>query len=216
MDKIKILISDDHTVFSECLKKVLEMQEDFIVVGTAKNGPEAIRRAEETHPDVILMDIQMPIMDGIRSTKILKERLPSTNVIILTMHAEDKYIMETINSGANGYILKDLSINEVVQAIRSAAMGNYMLSPAAIRKILEHNNEKLDESNNLEEQITRRELEIVSLVAEGFSNKEIARKLCLSASTIKNHISNIFSKLECSNRAELVNTAIKKQLIKPK
>jgi DNA-binding NarL/FixJ family response regulator len=215
MGEIKILIADDHTVFCECLKKVLEMQEDFKVVGIAKNGPEAVRRAEETLPDVILMDIQMPTMDGIRSTKLIKERLPSASVVILTMHAEDKYVMETIKAGANGYILKDLSVKEVVQAVRSAAMGNYMLTQAAIRKLVEHNTKNLYEDYDLHDKLTKRELEIVSLIAAGFSNKEIANKLFISFSTVKNHISNIFAKLQCSNRAELVNKAIKKQLIQP-
>lgn len=214
MGKVRVLIADDHTVFCDCLKKVLEMQEDLEVVGVAKSGPEAVRRAEETRPDVVLMDIQMPVLDGVRATKLIKELLPSTNILILTMHIEDKYLVDAIEAGASGYLLKELSVSEVVQAVRSVASGNYMLTPAAVKKLLKRANRE-DERNTSHFQLTRRELEVISLVAAGLTNKEIANKLCVSLSTVKNHLSNIFAKLQCSNRAELVSKAINEELVKP-
>ncbi|AGL00656.1 response regulator transcription factor [Desulfoscipio gibsoniae] len=216
MDTIRILIADDHTVFCDCLKKVLEMQTDFKVVGIAKNGPEAVRRAEETRPDVVLMDVQMPVLDGIRSTRLIKERLPSTNVVVLSMHTGNQYVMDSIDAGAHGYLLKDFSIDEVVQAVRSAAKGNHMLTRAIFQRLFQQTGAN-DESTKLygiTYQLTERELQVISLVAAGLTNKEIGNELCLSYSTIKNHLSNIFGKLHCSNRAELVNKAIHENLIK--
>lgn len=216
MGKTRILIADDHTVFCDCLKKVLEMQEDFEIVAIAKSGPEAVRRAEETCPDVVLMDIQMPAMDGVRSTRMIKERLPSTGVVVLTMHSEDKYITDAINAGANGYLLKDLSINEVVNAVRSAAKGNFTLSAAAAKRLFKKDGKNCDNLTGIGSaglQLTERELNIVSLVATGLTNKEIADEMYLSVSTVKNHLSNIFAKLQCSNRAELVNKAISEKMI---
>jgi len=218
VDKIRILIADDHTVFCDCLKKVLEMQEDFEVIGIAKSGPEAVMRTEETCPDVVLMDIQMPVMDGIRSARLIKERLPATNVVFLTMHSKDKYVIDSIDAGANNYLLKDSSISEVVKAVRSAATGNYMLSGAVrdlLQKIARTNNGLTEPPCVLSSQLTKRELKIVSLVAAGLTNKDIANELYLSASTVKNYLSNIYAKLQCSNRAELVNVAISEKLIEP-
>jgi DNA-binding NarL/FixJ family response regulator len=217
MDTIRILIADDHTVFCDCLKKVLEMQTGFQVVGTAKNGPEAVRRAEETKPDVVLMDVQMPVLDGIHSTRLIKERLPSTNVVVLSMHTGSQYVMDSIDAGAHGYLLKDFSIDEVVQAVRSAAKGNHMLTRAIFQRLFQQTgaNDALSKGYDTTYQLTERELQVVTLVAAGLTNKEIAGELCLSYGTIKNHLSNVFGKLQCSNRAELVNKAIRENLIKP-
>lgn len=218
MDKIRVLIADDHTVFCDCLKKVLEMQGDFEIVGIARSGPEAVRKAEETGPDVVLMDIQMPAMDGIRSTRLIKERLPSTSVVVLTMHHEEKYVMDSIDAGASSYLLKDLSINEVLQAIRFASTGNYMFSVPSVKSLIQHaikSNERGSKSNCSQFQLTERDLDIISLVAAGLTNKMIAKELCLSSSTVKNYLSSIYAKLQCSNRAELVNKAIGEEIIEP-
>lgn len=197
MDQISIMIVDDHTIFCEGLKRVLESRKDLTVVGVVKNGFEAIQKAGVYLPSVILMDVEMPKMGGIEATLILKKRFPFISILMLTMHANDNFFYESRKAGASGYILKDTTVENLFMAIQ------------LIQRKQNHSydNMLLSFSDSIEKttyRLTAREQEVLSLVATGMTNKEISEKLYVSMHTIKNHLSHIFEKLNCSNRAEAV------------
>ncbi|MEW5922271.1 MAG: response regulator transcription factor [Bacillota bacterium] len=191
------MIVDDHNIFCEGLKWVLETKDEFTVVAVAKNGFEAIQKAEEYLPDIILMDVEMPKMGGIEATRVIKKRLPFVNILMLTMHAQDKLLFESREAGACGYILKDADMdilcNSIIQADKECE--NKTKKIISVFPDLSEKNMQL---------LTPREQEIISLVAAGYTNKEIAHNLFVSTHTIKNHLSRIFAKINCTNRTEAV------------
>jgi len=214
MQKIKILLVDDQRLIREGLKTLLELENDFKVVGEAKNGKDAVEQFRKLRPEVVLMDIRMPEMDGVQATQVIKMNYDSAKIIILTTFDEDEYVFEAIRAGAVGYLLKDVSSEEIASAVRIVSQGGALLQPNVTKKILKEFStleKPLLRSENIK--LSEREKEIVSLVAMGLTNSEIAEKLFLSEGTVKNYISNIFSKLGAKNRASLIEIARKGGLI---
>ena len=211
--KIRILIADDQRLMREGLRTILEDMPDMEVVGEAENGLIAIQNAENEHPDVILMDIRMPLLDGIEATeKILTQASPKPSILLLTTFDAPELVIEGISAGAMGYILKDCSSEELCTAIRAVAHGQVLLQASSAaqllaglpKSVLKGSREKLFLSEAEKVGLTARELEVVRLMAQGHSNAEIADKLLLSDATIKTHINHIFAKLEARNRAQAI------------
>ncbi|HLO11718.1 MAG TPA: response regulator transcription factor [Pseudoneobacillus sp.] len=208
----EIMIVDDQEMVREGLRLILSMHEEIEIVGEAANGEELLALLQKRLPEVILMDIRMPVMNGLDSLKIVKETYPSVKVIILTTFNEDEYIFNGLKFGADGYILKDSNSKEMIKAIKAACEGNMLLHSQVSLKIskvlhaMEHTS--LDEENRIKEKLdnklTPREIEVVELVMQGKSNKQIGSALFLTEGTVKNYISRILDKLELNNRTELV------------
>ena len=205
---IPILIVDDQALFREGLHTLLSVQPDFEVVGEASNGEEAIRLAVRFHPAVILMDLRMPVMDGVTATRRLKDTLPDCRVLVLTTFDDDENVFEGLRAGAVGYLLKDVSSDKLFEAIRATARGEYFLTPSITAKVLAEfsriSRPVVPSSNNPIEALSGREIEILKLVAMGSSNKEIAERLVIAEGTVKNHMTNILNKLEVKDRMQAV------------
>ena len=204
---IRVLIADDHTIVRSGVRLLLEAEPDVEVVGEALDGLEAIRLAEELHPDVILMDIAMPGMDGLEATLHIKNSMPDTNVLVLTMHRTDEYFFEMLQAGASGYILKGAQTEELINAVRVVSRGEIFLYPAVAGKLVENYLSRNEGADNPDLALSRREKEILKFLADGYSNKEIADKLVVSPSTVHSHRSNLMNKLGLNTRHELVSYA---------
>lgn len=204
---IKVLIVDDQSLIREGLSMMLSLYDTVTIVGEAKNGQEAIEFLENEDIDLILMDIRMPIMDGVEATKIIKEKYPEIKILILTTFNEDKYIFEGLKNGADGYLLKDISSEELVKAIETVYKGNMLLQPGIAKKIIDSIDKKHGNLNKITKddfkELSKREYEIALLVGEGKSNKEISSKLFITEGTVKNHITKILDKLEIRDRTQL-------------
>lgn len=197
---IRILIADDHAVVRQGLKMFLALEDDLEVIGEAANGAEALRMARALHPDVILMDILMPEMDGITATAAVRKELPEIEVVALTSVLEDKSVVGAIRAGAIGYLLKDTEASDLVSAIRAAAAGQVQLSPKAAARLMRE--VRTPETPDLAEPLTERETDVLRLLAQGKANKEIALVLFIGEKTVKTHVSNILSKLNVSSRTQ--------------
>jgi len=214
MDTIKVLLADDHTMFREGLRVILDRQKDMRVVGEVEDGVEAVKKTAELAPDIVLMDINMPVMDGVRASRLITAQDQRVGIIILTMYREDKYVFEAIKAGARGYVVKDARANELFKAIRAVYRGEALIDPVVAAKLLEDFRRLAEERSRKDFlDLNKREIEILSLVAQGATNKEIADELYFSEQTIKNNLSIIFQKLHVNNRAEAVTYAIKEGLI---
>jgi len=212
LEKIKVLIVDDHQVVRQGLRTFLELQDDVIVTGEAGDGLEAVEMVRQHKPDVVLMDLVMPRLDGISAMRQVMALGLSTRVIALTSFTEDDQVFPAIQAGASGYLLKDVSPEDLVEAIRAAHRGEATLHPDITRKLMN----KVAQPDALESQVedlTERELEVTRLVAQGRSNHEIAQELVISEKTVKSHVSNILSKLHLDDRTQLAIYAIKKGLV---
>jgi len=212
-DQISVLIADDHTIVRSGVRLLLEAESDIRVVGEALNGREALELAESLQPDVVLMDITMPEMDGLEATKEIKSRFPQINVLVLTMHRSDEYFFEMLKAGASGYILKGAKTSELINAVRIVQGGEVFLYPSMIQKLVQGYLQLADLDNEGEPSLSPREKEIFRLLAEGYSNKEIAEKLVISPSTVHSHRGNLMDKLGLGNRRELIQYARKRGLI---
>lgn len=204
---IKVLIADDGTLFAESLRRVLEEMSSAIkVIAIAHNGRETVRRANELRPDVILMDVRMPELDGVAATAQILASLPQTRIIVLTNFDDDEYVKEAIGQGAAGYLLKDISPEHLVEAVEGANDQAIVLSPAVASK-LAHDLTSSSSSNVPEwyANLSRREKEVLSCMARGQSNKEIAETLFLAEQTVRNHVSEIYSKTDIHNRMRLID-----------
>jgi DNA-binding NarL/FixJ family response regulator len=208
--KIKILIVDDHNVVREGLRRILELDGSMEVIGEAKSGAEAISRALSLVPDVVIMDLKMPGMDGITATREMKQRLPRTQVLVLTLYAED-YVEEALEAGASGYLLKDSDCKLITMAIHQVYEGLNPIAPSLTRQLISDLNKRA-EYNSLA--LTERQTQMLQLIAEGVSSKEIGAKFFISPSTVKREIRHIFDKLGVNDRAHAVSIAIKRKLIK--
>ena len=204
----RVLIVDDHTMLREGLRRSLEM-EGLSVVGEASDGLEGVRVALLLKPDVVLMDVTMPAMDGIEATKTLREQLPGVQVVMLTMHDDADLVQRALRAGAAGYVVKDSSSAEVADAVRMAAAGETALSPALATGILD---EVRDESR--ESVISKREEEVLQIIADGASTQEAAERLFISAKTVKNHLASIYQKLEARDRTQAVLRAARMGIIR--
>ena len=208
MDIIKVLIADDQRLMREGLATLLALADDIDIVAQAGDGAEAIELAQARRPDVILMDIQMPRVNGVEATRTIRSILPATQIIILTTFDNDEYLLEGLRAGACGYLLKDMPSEQLADAIRSAAKGQSPIGPEMARKLvnLVTQNPIVPLSPTAGE-LSEREIEVLRLIADGLSNKEIAEKLFIAEGTAKNHVSNILSTLEARDRAQAVARA---------
>lgn len=207
MTNIKLMIADDHKLFREGIKALLAVTDDIEIVGEAEDGDSALKQARELEPDVILMDINMPGMNGIRATEQILEKQPQTRIIMLTMLEDDVSIFHAMRAGARGYLLKGADPQEVLSVIRAVAEGQALFGPAIAARLMNYFKElnaKPAVSGAPFPELTERELEVLRLIAQGLNNQEIARKLFLSPKTIRNHITNIFSKLQVADRAQAI------------
>ena len=208
-EMIKVMIADDHSVVRSGLAAFLSVYDEFQLVGEAANGKEALEKAIALNPDVILMDMMMPEMDGAQATKQIKTVLPDCQIIILTSFKEDKQIQEALKAGAIGYLLKNASVDELTQAILAAKAGKPTLAPEATQVLMA----AAGPNNSHIEELTTREKDVMVMLIEGLSNPEIAQRLYLSKSTVKFHVSSILAKLDVSSRTEAVSIALQKKLI---
>lgn len=202
-ERIRILIADDHALVREGTRRILEAEPDIEVVGEAADGAEAIALAEELAPDVVVIDIGMPVINGVEATRVIKERLPEVGVLVLTVHDDDPYVYAILEAGAAGYLLKDVHGAEVVEAVRSVRAGEAVLHPAIARKVLRRFSATGSSQANYAP-LTARELEVLRLAARGLSNKQIGTELGLSARTVQVHLGRIFHKLRVASRTEAV------------
>jgi two-component system, NarL family, response regulator NreC len=204
---IRVLVADDHTIVRSGVCLLLNAEPDMQVVGEALDGREALHLAESLQPDVVLLDIAMPVMDGLEATRLLKERLPHIHIIILTMHRSDEYFFELLKAGASGYILKGAKPGELIDAVRVVAKGQVFLYPTMAKKLLSDYLNRVEGGNDANQHLSPREKEILRMLASGHSNKEIADTLVVSPSTVHSHRSNLMHKLGLSSRHELFQYA---------
>lgn len=234
MDKrqqeLRIVIVDDHQLFREGVKRILEMEEDFKVVGEGADGGEAVKLAEEYKPDVLLMDINMPNINGVSAAENVIAASPGTRVIMLSIHDDEGYVYRTLRSGASGYLLKEMGTSDLVEAVRVVASGGAYIHPKVTGKLIEEfrrlseqegaaeRSFSLDDSQTIDpkviESLTRREREVLQLMAEGKSNRAIGEYLFISEKTVKNHVSSILQKLNVQDRTQAVVISIKNGWVK--
>lgn len=216
-DSVRVFLCDDHTLFRQGIRKLLDLEKDIEVVGEAGNGLEMLDMLKKTGPDIILMDIGMPKMDGVNATYKVKKTLPHVNIIILTVYEDEPHIFQAIKAGAMGYLLKDVSFDELAEAIRRVYKGEALVQPVIAAKVLKEfamlDKRKMKEGDKFYNDLTEREKEILRLIALGGTNKEIAQKLGITEKTVKNHISNIFSTLHVNNRTKAAIYALEKMKI---
>jgi two-component system response regulator NreC len=214
MLKTRILLADDHTIFRESLHRLLSDEGDIEVVGDAQDGRETVKLACELLPDIVIMDIAMPLLNGLEATCQIKRQCPQVKVLILSMHDNEEYIRGALAKGAMGYLLKDASSRELIDAIRAVHKGESVLSPAITRLVIEDylrwGDVGVEDEND---GLSPREREVLQLIAEGYTNKEIADILCISIKTVQAHRSNLMNKLDLHDRGELIKYAIQKKII---
>ena len=201
-DLISVLLVDDHAMVRQGVKAFLVTQSDLSVVGEAGSGEEAVRLAGQLIPDVILMDLIMPNMDGVEATRRVKQISPRSQVVVLTSYHEDEHIFPALKAGALSYILKDVSADELAAAVRKAAVGEAVLHPRVAARVIKELQGKRADALNPFTELSERELEVLKLIADGMSNADMAAKLVLSEKTIKGHVSNILSKLHLADRTQ--------------
>jgi DNA-binding NarL/FixJ family response regulator len=208
MDQIRLIIVDDHPVVREGLRGMLEGQPDLVVVGEAGDGAEAVALAAELQPDVILMDLRMPGTDGVSAIEAIQKQKSATHVLVLTTYDSDADIVRAIEAGATGYLLKDTPREELFQAIRAAARGESALAPTVAARLMGRMR------GAAEEALSRREIEVLELVAQGLSNKEIGRHLHISEATVKTHLIHTFNKLGVADRTAAVTVALERKILR--
>ncbi len=213
MSPIRVLIADDHVVMREGISFLLEAEPDIQVVGQASDGQEAWEKARQLKPDIVLMDITMPGISGLEATRQLRAALPETQVLVLTMHEGDEFFFRMLQAGASGYVLKGASSDELLNAIRAVYRGGVYLYPTMAKKLLTDYMSRPSTEQSSYDDLTRREREILTLIAQGLTNREIAAKLVISVNTVGTHRQNIMEKLDLHNKSELIKYAIRKGLI---
>ena len=210
----RILIVDDHTMVRDGLSSMLQRQPDFEVVGEASNGKEGVEQAERLRPDLILMDLRMPEMDGVEAMRKIRIHQPEVDFLVLTTFDTDEYIFDAIEVGAKGFLLKDTSRDELFNAVRTISNGNSYFQPDIASRLADQFAVLRKGGGHVTDALSEREREVLNLIAQGKANKEVASELSLSESTVKSHVSNIFSKLGVNDRTGAVTTAIQKGIIK--
>jgi two-component system NarL family response regulator len=214
--RIRVLIADDHELFRRGLERVFETEPDLEVVGEASDGAEALARATTLEPDVVLMDVRMPELDGIEATQRIRDALDRVKVVMLTGSEDEEDLFAAVRAGANGYLLKDGAINEIADTVRAVARGQSVIAPTMASKLLAEFSllsRRVDDRNGGVPRLTERELEVLRLVARGMSNKEIAADLVIAQNTVKNHVRNILEKLHLRTRTEAATYAVREKLI---
>ena len=208
---IRLMLVDDHAVLRDGLRNIISVEEDIEVIGEAVSGDDALLQVEKCKPDMVLMDINMPLKNGVEVTGILKKKYPHIKVLVLTMHSHEEYFMSAIRVGADGYLLKDAPSDQVVEAIRTVARGESVIHPSMTRKLLAFHQQKQTQQEDTT--LTEREKEVLLCLVEGLSNKEIADRLFISDKTVKIHVSKIFKKLNVKSRSQVVIHAVQHQLV---
>jgi DNA-binding NarL/FixJ family response regulator len=213
--KYRVVIAEDHTILREGLKSLLSSSPDFEIIGEAGDGREAIRCVEKCKPNLILVDLSMPKMNGIDAIREIKRRFPETKILVLTVHKTEEYILATLKAGADGYVLKDATHAELMIAVKNVLSGKHYISPGISEKVIEGYLEgrKTLKTRTSWETLTQREREILKLIAEGYKNKEIADYLCISPKTVEKHRANLMEKLDLHNVQALTALAIEKGLV---
>ncbi len=209
MSSIRVLIADDHRLFRQGLRQICEAVGRFEVIGEAENGQEAVELARRLKPDVVLMDIQMPVLDGVEATRLITTSDPTVRVLILTMYKQDRYVFEAIKAGARGYLLKDIDEQELVDAVRAVHRGEALIDPGLAARLLEEFR-RLSQSAADVEDLTPGEMDVLRLVAQGLDNKSIARELSLSERTVANRLSEIYQKLHVASRTQAALVALRR------
>jgi DNA-binding NarL/FixJ family response regulator len=216
-DVIRVVIADDQALFRRGLYVVLGTEDHIEVVAEAENGEEAVAKVTELAPDVVLMDVRMPRINGIEAARRIRDLSPSTRILMLTVSDEEDDLYEAIKAGANGYLLKEISVEEVAEAIRAVVQGQSLISPSMASKLLNEFNSLAKKAEERQQYpaptLTSRELEVLKLVAKGMSNREIADGLFISENTVKNHVRNILEKLHLHSRMEAVIYAVRERLL---
>jgi DNA-binding NarL/FixJ family response regulator len=218
-DPIRALIVDDHALFRRGLEMVLAAEDDIELVGEASDGAEAVQKAGEALPDVVLMDIRMPKSSGIEACRAMKEVAPSSKIVMLTISDEEEDLFEAIRAGASGYLLKDIPLDEVADVVRAVHGGQSLINPSMAAKLLTEfaTLNKGDQEERAEQvpapKLTDREMQVLKLVAKGMNNRDIAKELFISENTVKNHVRNILEKLQIHSRMEAVMIAVREKLI---
>lgn len=223
-EKIRVMLADDHVLLREGLRKILEMEPDIDVVGEAGDGREAVEKAKELKPDVVLMDINMPGGGGLEATRAIGKELPEVDVVVLTIHDDDEYIIELVNAGAKGYMLKDVDPTRLVEAIRRVREGDSFIPTNLMTKVFQEIRRRSNTRNpatfpaaaNLQgdhDPLTEREMEILKLIVDGHTNREIATALFISEKTVKNHVTNLLRKLNLADRTQAAVYAIRNGLV---
>lgn len=212
MPKIRLVIADDHRLFRQGLRQICETVGDFEVVGEAQNGQEAVKLVCELEPDVILMDINMPVLDGVQATMLITVQKPTTQVVILTMYRQDQYVFKAVKAGARGYLLKDSDGKDLIEAIRAVCRGEALIDPAMATKLLEEFRRlsSKDSSPGSFGDLTELEMQVLRLVARGEDNKAIASSLSISEKTVANRLLDIYQKLEVRNRTQAALVALRR------
>ena len=217
VEPIRVLVVDDHALFRRGLQMVLEQEPDIEVVGEASDGSEAVDKAADTLPDIVLMDVRMPKRGGIDACTAIHETVPSAKIIMLTISDEEVDLYDAIKAGAMGYLLKEISIEEVASAIRAVYGGQSLISPSMASKLLTEFASMIKRSDDRQQvptpRLTDREMEVLKLVAKGLNNRDIAKQLFISENTVKNHIRNILEKLQLHSRMEAVVYAVREKLL---
>jgi len=210
--KVRLLIADDHDLIREGLHKILSFHADIEVAGEARNGNEACALAVETNPDIILMDINMPGMNGIEATKKIKSLSPQIGIIALSIHDDEEYVFELTKAGVSAYVLKDIDSNSLLETIRAVYRGESVFHPVVARKLLGQFRRlvRQDETG----QLSRREVEVLALITGGETNREIGKKLFISEKTVKNHLTNIFRKINVTDRTQAAMYAVKNRIVR--
>ncbi|MBT3189140.1 MAG: response regulator transcription factor [Anaerolineae bacterium] len=210
---IRVLIADDHAIVRSGVRMLLEVEPDFEVVGEAEDGEQAISLTEKLQPDIVLMDISMPGIDGLEATRQIKSQWPDINIVVLTMHRSEEHFFEMLKKGASGYLLKGAEPGDLIHALRVVSQGAVFIYPTMAQKLVQDYLNLSGEDALIDPQLSPRENEILELLIEGFSNKEIAEKLVVSLSTVHTHRTNIMHKLGLSNRHELIQYARRRGLL---
>lgn len=213
MEPIRVLIVDDHTLVRDGLQGMLTTQQDFTVVGEAGNGLEAIEKARELQPDIILMDLRMPELDGVEAMRRIRAEAPQIKVIVLTTYDSDEYVFQAIEAGAKGYLLKDASREELFQAVRATSRGESPFHSSVTARVLRRFAQLSNHAAEADK-LSPREMEVLRLIASGSTNKAIAASLSISEGTARTHVANIMQKLGTNNRTEAVTKALEKGIIK--
>lgn len=216
----RILLADDHDLFREGLASLIESRDDLVVCGQAEDGLDAYAKARALHPDLIVMDINMPVCDGLEATRLIRGEWPEAQILILTVHDEDKKLFEAVKAGACGYVLKNTNSAEFLEAVQQALVGEAPLPPKLASRLLDEfarlaNQPRAASTASAEAELTPRESEILQFIASGASDKEIAAHLTLSLHTVKTHVRNILSKMQAANRHQAARLARKEGWIKP-